>query len=201
MSVERARIIKSANASTPASAKPSANARRITRLELEARARADEIVRGASARAEQAAASAAAEAREREIARVAAEVVLERIGLEAKMEREIERTIAIAVALAERLVGEAIAVEPARIEALAREALREARGARNVRIEAAPADVEALRALLATAGETGFEIAASEELTRGSLVVHTEIGRVDARLAPQLARLAEALREAMKAGS
>ena len=39
---------------------------------------------------------------------------------------------------------------------------------------------------------------AEPSLPRGSLVVHTDLGTIDAQLRPQLDRLAKALREAMK---
>jgi flagellar biosynthesis/type III secretory pathway protein FliH len=39
---------------------------------------------------------------------------------------------------------------------------------------------------------------ADATLTRGSLVVHTDLGTIDAQLRPQLDRLAKALREAMR---
>jgi flagellar biosynthesis/type III secretory pathway protein FliH len=66
-----------------------------------------------------------------------------------------------------------------------------------VRIEACPEDIPALRDALGAVAEDA-EVEADAGLPRGSLVVHTELGHVDARLAPQLARLAEALREALR---
>jgi flagellar biosynthesis/type III secretory pathway protein FliH len=121
-----------------------------------------------------------------------------RAGAERRAERELDRTIELAVLQAERHVGEAIAVEPARVTAIAAGALRETRGARQLRIEACPGDVAALNDLLAALGEGVASIEENSELSRGSLVVHTELGRVDARLTPQLSRLAEALREVLR---
>jgi type III secretion protein L len=225
MSVERARVIKagqsaSASAGAGASANASASARadastrtetarRIPRvvvdahliagnLVADAQAKAAAIVAEATANATAIAEQVARETREKEIARVAAEVIAVRAGAERRAEKELDRTIELAVLLAERLVGEAIAVEPARIAALATGALKETRGARQMRIEAAAGDVAALEEVLATLGEGVATIEVSPELARGSLVVHTELGRVDARLAPQLGRLAEALREVLR---
>ncbi|MDB4996527.1 MAG: Flagellar assembly protein FliH [Myxococcaceae bacterium] len=223
MSVERARVIKAgqnanananagANASTSARADASTRtetARRIPRvvvdahliagnLVADAQAKAAAIVAEATANATTIAEQVARETREKEIARVAAEVIAVRAGAERRAEKELDRTIELAVLLAERLVGEAIAVEPARIAALANGALKETRGARQMRIEAAAGDVAALEEVLATLGEGVATIEVSPELARGSLVVHTELGRVDARLAPQLGRLAEALREVLR---
>ncbi len=205
MTVERARVIKApavVDAPTRASGEARLLARRIPADVMDARAEAARIVakarEEATALAMRAAEDAAREAREREIAKVAAEVLAVRTAEERRAEREIDRTIELAVLLAERLVGEAIRVEPERIAALATDALRETRGARRVRVEASPEDAPALVRVLAEAGVTTADVAANAELARGSLVVHTELGRVDARLQPQLARLAEALREAMK---
>jgi flagellar biosynthesis/type III secretory pathway protein FliH len=213
MTVERARVIKGAGAPGPSHtgvtvAVPSL-ARRIPgvvadahadaeRIVAKARAEAAAIVAKATADAGELAQEAASEARETELARLAAEVIAVRAGAERRAERELDHTIGVAVLLAERLVGEAIAVEPARVGALAVDALKETRGARRIRIEACPDDLAVLNELVASLGEGVASVEASTELSRGSLVVHTELGRVDARLMPQLSRLAEALREALR---
>lgn len=215
MTVERARVIKAvsgAGGSPAARAAGPALARRVPREVVDAHAEAERIVTDAQAFAEQIIAEAAAkvaasaegaarEAREREIARVAAEVLVARSTEEQKAEREVQRTIDLAVLLAERVVGEAIAVDPARVGALAALALNETRGAREIRIEVCADDLAALKEMLASLGEGIVNVEASAELARGSLIVHTELGRIDARLAPQLSRLAEALREILKSSS
>jgi flagellar assembly protein FliH/type III secretion protein L len=168
------------------------------RIVAEARAKAAAIVAEATASAGAMAEEIARDARETALARLAAEVLVVRSGAERRAERELDHTIQIAVLLAERLVGEAIAVEPARLAALAEGALKETRGARQLRIETCPDDVAALSTFLAPLGEGAVTIEANAEMSRGSLVVHTELGRVDARLTPQLSRLAEALREVLR---
>lgn len=218
MTVERARIIKGTDAGPSNGPRATFEvdaatlARRIPAPVVDARAEAARIVREAQATAlamvEDARASAAAltrtaarEAREQETARVAAELIALRFGEEERAERDLDRTLDIAVLLAERLLGDAIARDPGRVTALARGALVETRGARRMRIEACQDDVPALETILASLGEGGHEVAsveASAELQRGSLILHTELGRIDARLAPQLSRLAEALREALR---
>jgi flagellar biosynthesis/type III secretory pathway protein FliH len=220
MTVERARVIKAAPGAGPSHtsvtvAQDSAVAARLAvatripavvvdahaeaaRIVGEARTKADAILAEATASASVMAEKVSREARESELARLAAEVIAVRAGAERRAERELDRTIELAVLLAERLVGEAIAVEPARVTAIAEGALRETRGARQLRIEACPGDVAALNDLLAALGEGVASIEENSELSRGSLVVHTELGRVDARLTPQLSRLAEALREVLR---
>jgi flagellar biosynthesis/type III secretory pathway protein FliH len=211
MSVERARVIKAwAPGAAPATSAHHVDvAKRIPsvvaaahaeaeRVLAEARATAAKIVADATANASAIAEQVGRAAREEEIARVSAEIIAVRAGAERRAEREIDRMSELAVLMAERLIGEAIAVEPARIAALATEALRETRGARQMRIEASRDDVAALQEALATLGDGFAKVEASAELARGSLLVHTELGRVDARLAPQLVRLAEALREVLR---
>lgn len=216
MTLPRARIVKAPTVPSHPAATPRVHerplARRIPAVVLDAheeastiRARAAEdarrILDEARAKVAHLADDAARDAREREIARVTAELLAVRAAEEKRRAAEIDRSIAVATALAERVIGEGLRVEPERIAVLATEALREARGARHVRIEASPDDVAPLRDALALLGTDVAEIVASDELGRGSLVVVTDLGRVDARLTPQLDRLAAALREVFAAPS
>ncbi|MBN1611466.1 MAG: hypothetical protein JW940_32835 [Polyangiaceae bacterium] len=112
-------------------------------------------------------------------------------------ERQLDRIVQVAELLAERLLGEALCLDPARVLALARQALTEARGARRITIVAHPDDAQALAMLLEGPVLRGaaVSIAADPQRKRGSLRLDTEIGSLDADLAPQLARLALRLRE------
>lgn len=217
MSVVRARVVKGAlpvgagEASSSSQAGAVANvARRVpravldgrdeaTRIVDEARRAADELLARARADAADVERTAADEARARELARVAAEVLAIRIAEEERRARDVDRTIEMAVLLAERLVGEVLRVDPTRVRALAAEVLAETRGARSMRVECHPDDEGEVRALLAEHAGALVEVDTTTGLGRGSLVVHTELGRVDARLSPQLQRLGEALREALQA--
>ena len=219
MSLGRARVIKADGSASGGQATvargetwPSGaadHARRIPGVVVDARAEAGRIMREAMAAADAIVAdareasralgeAATRAAREQEVARVLAELIALRISEEERAERELDRTVEIAALLAERVVGEAIAVEPARIATLAQSALRETRGARRMRIEACQDDVAALEAMLAGLGYAVATIEVSSDLLRGSLIVHTELGRIDAQLGPQLTRLAEALRETLR---
>lgn len=211
MTLQRARVIKGAfpeASSDPSAPRPgrvgaaaAARARRVAGEVVEARAEAARIVAAAHEEARAvvaaAAAAAAAEAREAEVARLAAGFLALRDAEARRAERDVDRVVELAVLLAERLVGEAIRVEPARVAALAASAMHEARGAQRVRIDASPDDVAPLAEALGALGRTA-DVQPDPTLGRGSLVVHTDLGRVDARLEPQLARLAAALREALR---
>jgi flagellar assembly protein FliH/type III secretion protein L len=159
------------------------------RILANARARAAEIAAAASE-------TAAGEARQAETAKLAAAFLALRDEEARRAERDLDRIVHLAKLLAERLLGETLRLEPARIAEIAAVAIEEARGARRVRVDASPEDIPHLRQALGAVCET-LDVQQDPSLGRGSLVVHTDIGRIDARLEPQLARLAAALREAL----
>ena len=182
--------------------------RRIAAKVLEAEQHAEQIVKTARERARaeldetrrQCAAirlRAEEEARADAVARVAAHALaLE--AREAKTEaRQLDRVVELAQLLAERLLGEALELDPARVQALARQVLSAARGARSITIVAHPQDTEALARLgeEPMVREAAVRVEADPDRARGSLRVVTELGVLDADLAPQLTRLARRLRE------
>ncbi len=113
------------------------------------------------------------------------------------LDTNLDRTTELAVALAERLIGGALEIAPEKIADMAKAALSETKGARKTRIEANPIDVRALREHTVSLGES-IVIEPNAELARGSLVLHTDLGTLDARLTPQLERLARALKDALR---
>jgi flagellar biosynthesis/type III secretory pathway protein FliH len=172
------------------------------RIVNEARAEAAETLRRAGEEAARATADAAKEARENEIAKLSAGFLALRIADERRAERDLDRAIGLACVLAERLLGEALERDPARILALARQALLEARGANRAVIEASPLDAETLRShvldmSVAEGSIDAVDIRVDPLLSRGSLRIHTNLGNLDAQLTPQLERLAKALRDAL----
>jgi flagellar biosynthesis/type III secretory pathway protein FliH len=215
----RARIIRAPDTpgATPTgeerllSLRPSvAQWRRIAREELEARMAGERIVEEARSRAEiiasqaredalGAAAQAVREAREQAEANAAAQWLALRQSEGERLERERERIIAVAVVLAERLLGSALDLDPTRIAHLARTAIAEARGARRIAIEAHPLDADSLRRHLQAAhlDAQSVEVRDNLALARGELRLQTDIGTIDAKLAPRLDRLAAALRDAL----
>lgn len=140
---------------------------------------------------------------EREARAQAASSLAERLlalqALEAKAdERALDRVVGLARLLAERLLGETLALDPTRVSALARTALGEARGARSIRIVAHPEDSRLLEELLAAAAFAHVtQLVADPARARGNLRLETEIGVLDADLAPQLDHLAARLREGL----
>jgi flagellar biosynthesis/type III secretory pathway protein FliH len=184
--------------------------RRLSGEELEARVRAEAILEEAQAEAGSIVARARADAEasvllaERD-ARESAQADLAARWL-ALRQREIrgvengsDRTVALAVALAERLLGASLDLDPTRIVSLAQAIFAEARGARRAKVDAHPSDASVLREQLTTAGldVQSIEIREDPALARGELRLQTDVGNIDARLAPRFERLAAALRDAL----
>ncbi len=184
--------------------------RRVAREKLEATARAEAILHQANAEAdairaravreaEEAIAASARDAVERAQAELAARWLALRQQELRQVEKEADRVVPLAVALAERLLGAALDLDPSRIVHLARAVFAEARGARRAKVDAHPSDVSVLREQLTTAGldVQSVEIREDPALARGELRLQTDVGTIDARLAPRFERLAAALRDAL----
>jgi flagellar biosynthesis/type III secretory pathway protein FliH len=188
--------------------------RRFAREEIEARLAAERIIQEARSQAETivlrareqatiAAAEATREAQEQAEASVAAQWLALRAAEATRVDRDIDRIVAVSIALAERLLGAALELDPARVVDLARAVIAEARGARRIAIEAHPLDAEALRKELDHVEGSGLdkltiEVRPDEALARGELRLQTDMGTIDAKLAPRLERLAPALRDAFR---
>lgn len=140
-----------------------------------------------------------AEARADALAELSAQALLLRRLENSLEERQLERVIELAQVLAERLLGQALSLDPNTIVALAAQALSEARGARRLEIAAHPEDALALSNQIELLGMRGdVTIVSDPERPRGHLRFTTEIGVLDADLGEQLARLAEKLRGSFK---
>lgn len=112
----------------------------------------------------------------------------------------LDRSIGFATLLAERLLGEELEQKPERVRALARQALREAAGARQAVLIAHPRDAAELRAGLAGLGDLLDSLGIEEDprLGRGQLRVETELGVIEADLRGQLQRLAAQLKKLLE---
>ena len=182
----------------------------VRREVLEAADRAQALIAAAEARAaqligeaERVAAElrlrAEAEARADASAKIAARALALRHHELHADERALDRSVELARLLAERLLGESLRVAPEQVTALARQALGEARGARRIIVVAHPEDAKLLAISLPVSGldPAVTEVRADPARTRGNLRIETEIGVLDAELAPQLDRLSLKLRESL----
>jgi flagellar biosynthesis/type III secretory pathway protein FliH len=187
-----------------------ARGRVVAAVVVEAEARAQAIIAEAQRRAAQIVAAS-----EREAARVrlraetegradgAAAIAARALALAAHEahadERQLDRSIELATVLAERLLGEALQLDPQRVLALARQALSEVRAARQITIVAHPEDAALLeRSLdsLPVAARTA-RVRPDASRARGNLRLEMESGVLDAQLSPQLERLALKLRDSL----
>lgn len=109
------------------------------------------------------------------------------------VERE---AVGLALALAEKVVAGALAVEPERVLDVVRGALRRLAERRRVTVFVHPDDLDVVRAAAAGfAAELGgiehCEVQAERRLARGGAVVRTDEGQIDASVETQLARARE----------
>lgn len=172
------------------------------RLLADAQGRARELIAAAERKAADLRLLAEAEARAEAAAKLAAHALALATHEAKSDERALERTVALARLLAERLLGASLAVAPEQVVSLARQALSEARGARRLNLVAHPADAQLLSQSLPSLGVAVETVRITEDATRarGSLRIETDVGVLDADLAPQLDRLALRLRETLAHG-
>ena len=169
---------------------------RVIRAEQAARAVVEDAERAAAAIREKACSEGRAEG--------SAELLAAWIKLRAEEasrdEKDLDRLVQLARVLAERLLGEALAIDPAKIVAMARQTLAAASQARRIVLSAHPEDAAALRKDAAVLGleEAAIEIHADGARTRGSLLLETDLGILDADLTIQLDRLARSLRDGLR---
>lgn len=164
-----------------------------------ARAEAERILRSAEQGAAEIRLRAEAEARAEAVASLASHSIALKLREAASLEDDLGRTVELAQLLAERLLGESLALDPDRVVALARKAVAEARGARRITIVAHPEDAARLEAAIDSlpSGAEVVRVVAEPARARHSLRLETDIGVLDAELAPQLERLALKLRETL----
>jgi flagellar biosynthesis/type III secretory pathway protein FliH len=165
-----------------------------------AREEAGAILASAEHRALAIAEQARDEGRKAGAAELVAAWVRLRAEQEAHDERDLDRTVELARVLAEHLIGASLALDPAKIQSIARQALASARQSRRIALRAHPEDAEALRGDLASLGleGTAIEIHADPSRSRGSLLLDTDLGTLDANLSLQLDRLARSLRDGFR---
>lgn len=183
-------------------------------------ARADEILRQAHKEASRIAAQAQTEGHERgyaagvEEGRAAvaqtqlalAEAVTSVLSArDAFLDQAEERSVELALLLAEKIVGAALGVRPELVLDVVRGALRRAAERDHVVLEVNPADLDLVRSeaeeiAAHLGGVRQLEVVAEQRVPAGGCVVRTDEGEIDARIETQLARATELLRETLAAG-
>jgi flagellar biosynthesis/type III secretory pathway protein FliH len=104
----------------------------------------------------------------------------------------------MAFRLAERIIGTAIEFEPELVSALVRDVVKRARGRRSVSVFVHPADAQTLVSqrdeLAELLGGAALSIEGDETLSRGSCVLRTDTGDIDARLETRLEAIRRSIR-------
>ena len=174
-------------------------AQRAQRLLADAEEKAQHILSEAAQGAAELRLRAEAEARADAAAKIASRALTLRQHESRADERALDRSVELARLLAERLLGESLRVAPEQVTALAKQALAEARGARRITLIAQPDDAKILEQALPALGldPSTAQVRSDAGRARGSLRIETEIGVLDAELAPQLERLSLKLRESL----
>jgi type III secretion protein L len=169
------------------------------RLLGEARAQAERELAAARDEAERVLRRAEAEGRERGLGAVTellvgarAAAARARAGAEAELR-------ALAVRIAEKILGRELRLDPAAVVDVAAEALRHAGEPRELVVRCAAEDLEALergkpRLVERCRAAQAARFVADERVQRGGCILETELGVVDARLSTQLDAIERALR-------
>lgn len=108
--------------------------------------------------------------------------------------------VELALAIAERVVGAALDVQPDLVCNVVASALRRVVERDRLAVDVNPEDVPLVRAWLESQSEVAVatvEVRDERRVARGGCVVRTAEGEVDARVSEQLARAGEVLREAL----
>ncbi len=113
------------------------------------------------------------------------------------------RAVELALALAEKVLGVALAADPALVCEVVEGALRRLSDLDGIAIELHPDDVELVGAWIGASGKNArvaIDVRPERRVGRGGCIVRTSEGAIDARLPEQLAVAGELLREAFPAG-
>lgn len=109
--------------------------------------------------------------------------------------------LALAVALAERILGREIATDPSVLERMLSVAIAHAQGSTITQIMVHPDDLELAEQYIEpilSASHEGVEIVADPHVTRGGCVIGTRTGFIDARIDTQLAEARAVLAEVIE---
>jgi flagellar biosynthesis/type III secretory pathway protein FliH len=169
------------------------------RLLSESRAEAERVLADARQEAEHLRSKAQAEGRERGLAAVT-ELLVGARAVAARSRTGAEGVLrALAVRIAEKILGRELALRPEAVTDVVGEALRLAGDPRDLVVRVNPDDLAALergkpRLLERCRAARALTFRADDSVARGGCIVETELGIVDARLSTQLEAIERALK-------
>ena len=164
-----------------------------------AQAQADALLAAARAEASRLRNEATSEGRERGMSAVTELLVSARAEAARTRREAVGDLRGLAVKIAEKLLGRALALDPGLVVDLTTEALRHAGEPRALRIRCHPDDLATLESgrprLLDRCRTVGaLRLESDDKVPRGGCVIESELGIVDARLAVQLDAIDRALK-------
>ncbi len=168
-------------------------------LLTEARGEAERIVADALAESERLRQKAQAEGRERGLQAVSELLVGARAAAARARDGAEGELRALAVKIAEKILGRELALRPDAVTDVAVQALTHAGDPHDVLVRINPADLDAIergkpRLVERVRAARALTFRADEAVPRGGCIVETELGVVDARLSTQLEAIERALR-------
>jgi len=198
----RARLVRGALAERATRIVPGARYEALAdaaQVRAAAEAEAQALLAAARTAADRARAEAMAEGKERGLAAVTELLVAARAETLRSRRAATVELRGLAIKIAEKILGRALALDPATVVDLTAEALRHAGEPKAVRVRCHPDDLGLLESgrprLLDRARSAGvLRVEADEQIERGGCVIESELGSVDARLSVQLDAIERALR-------
>lgn len=114
--------------------------------------------------------------------------------------------VKLAVAIAKKVIGHSVEMDPGIVFQMAKEALRSVRSERRVTIKVNPSDEVALREQAGSLKTLGVEVGelavvGNPTIERGGCIVESDLGIIDAQIGTQLASLENALLRRFDAGN
>jgi flagellar biosynthesis/type III secretory pathway protein FliH len=109
-------------------------------------------------------------------------------------EAQLVHTTELAKLLAERLIAESIALDPALVGRMARQSLQQFRESSALAVRAHPDDHPQIQQQFAALNLRSVSLLADTELRRGELCIDSHLGQLELRIGPALDRLVDRVR-------
>ena len=164
----------------------------------QAKAEADQILSNAHSAASEVKLQAEAIGRAKAVADLAAERIAHQERLNKTSEEQLDRSIDLAKLLAERMIGEALRLDPELIARLAKGALQHMQARGNLTVRVNPDDRAVVEQQLHSLSLKSVTLSSAAELGRGELCIDSDAGRLETRLEPGLSRLVDRLRSLLR---
>lgn len=129
---------------------------------------------------------------------LAAQQIVRRERVARRDEEHLQRSTELAKLLAERLIAESIALDPALVGRLARQSLQQLRERSALIVRAHPDDHDPIKQQIAALNLHSVSLLADAELKRGELCIDSDLGRLELRIGPALDRLVDRVRSLLQ---